>query len=96
MTYVYTRESLASLFRAAADALQTPTSEPSVSSSALDYAESLEAYLSAHSHDLGNLTKWCRSKYAAEPSQAKAKSLLAYAQKEVARIKAQPVREPSF
>jgi hypothetical protein len=97
MTYVYTRESLASLFRAAADALQTP-SEPAKPSApgggGFDYAQALETYVTDHSHQLGNLAAWCRKKYAAEPTPAKAKSLLAYAQKQVEMVKANPGPEP--
>ena len=108
MTTVYTREALASLFRSAADLLITggslpegrgngqTTGKPALNQPRLDYGQALDEYLKAHSHELGTLAGWCRKKYEVEPTETKAKSLLQYAQRQVAQGKNTPGPEPVF
>jgi len=98
-TMVFTRETLASLFRAAAEALQSP-GQGEVENTGLkpgsDYAQALEIYINAHSKELGTLAGWLKKKYSSEPTQAKAKSLLVYAQKQIGNMRGDPQGLPSF
>lgn len=99
-TMTFTKDTLASFFRAAADAIQfseTPASSASPSPlPGTDYPAALENYIQAHSRELGTLVGWLRKKYTAEPTPAKAKSLLTYAMKQVEQGRAEPAGAPVF
>lgn len=97
-TMVFTRETLASLFQAAAEALRVPTqgeADPGLRPGS-DYIQALEIYINAHSRELGTLAGWLKKKFAAEPTQAKAKSLLSYAQKQIDNMRSDPQGLPAF
>lgn len=97
-TMTFTRETLAALFQAAAAALAGSVSETTRAEPAqeMNYPQALEIYINAHSRELGTLAGWLRKKYSAEPTPAKAKSLLTYAQKQIDQMRADPQGLPVY
>ena len=88
----FTKDTLVSFFRAAAEAIQNAEEEGPQGGPlpGTDYPVALENYVKAHGKELGTLANWIRKKYSSEPTPAKAKSLLTYAIKQVEQGRAEP------